>query len=561
VSNQRHVIVSQLLARKMITPDQVQEAESKSVAENRPILKILVDDRIVSEDDIYHVVAEVTGMPFINVDEVSVDPSASGRLTGEWARKLQALPFAWDGNVLNVAVADPTSLTLRDDLTRLTGVESKMHLTPPAYLLAKINQIYRADSEISDLSDSIVTDDPMAMFEDSSLGNTGENDAPIVKYVNLLISQAVADRASDVHIEPNETEVQVRYRIDGVLHKQMSSSRNILNGVVSRIKIMANMDIAERRIPQDGRMSANVQGRKIDLRVATLPTVYGEKVVLRILDNQATPLDLLDTGLSVRHNEIFKKQYIRSHGMILVTGPTGSGKSTTLYSTLNAVKNPAINIITVEDPVEYRMQGISQIQINTKAGLTFASALRSILRADPDVVLVGEIRDRETAQIAVEAALTGHLVLSTLHTNDAPSATTRLIEMGIEPFLVGSAVTTILAQRLVRKLCDRCKIPYQLEPEEMERMEWPWKEGEELPTVYRPGSCAACARLGYRGRMAIHELVVVTDKLERMINENAHTDQIRRIAIEDGMEIMKFDGWAKVAKGETSVEEILRVVG
>jgi type IV pilus assembly protein PilB len=557
---QRNVIVSQLLAKNILTPEEVQQAESKANTEQRPILKVLVEDRYVGESDVYRIVADSTNMPFIEVEEMQIDPSASGRLPGDWARKLHALPFAWEENTLLVAVDDPTSLTLRDDLGRLTGVPLQLHLAPPTNLMNKINQTYRAESEMDDLSDAITTDD-FSEMDDSSLGGTSENDAPIVKYVNLLISQAISDRASDVHIEPTETDLQVRYRIDGVLHKQMTSSRSILNGVVSRIKIMANMDIAERRIPQDGRMSANIQGRKVDLRVATIPTVYGEKVVLRILDNTSTPLDLLDTGFSVRHNEIFKKQYVKPHGMILVTGPTGSGKSTTLYSTLHAITNPAINIITVEDPVEYRMNGISQMQINVKAGLTFASALRSILRADPDVVLVGEIRDKETAQIAIEAALTGHLVLSTLHTNDAPSATTRLIEMGVEPFLVGSAVTTIVAQRLVRKLCDRCKVPYQLEKEEIERLEWPWEEGDELPTVYRPVGCSYCSKLGYRGRMAIHEVLVVTDRVERLINEGAHTDQVRNLAVEEGMEVMRFDGWAKVAQGHTSIEEVLRVVG
>lgn len=282
---------------------------------------------------------------------------------------------------------------------------------------------------------------------------------------------------------------------------------------------------------------------------------------MRILDNSATPLGLMETGFSQRHHDIFEKQYTKPHGMILVTGPTGSGKSTTLYSTLAAVVNPSVNVITVEDPVEYRMPGVSQVQINSKAGLTFAAALRSILRADPDIVLVGEIRDRETAQIGVEAALTGHLVLSTLHTNDAPSATTRLIEMGVEPFLVGSASSAIVAQRLIRKLCDKCKVPYELEPDEVKGIDFPYEDGEPLPTVYRPGGCAACSRLGYRGRTSIHELMVVTDRIERLINEGAHTDVIRTAAIEEGMEVLRRDGMYKAAAGITSIEEVLRVTG
>ena len=559
---QRHVIVAELLSRGMLTREQVREAEARSSADSRPILKVLVDDRYVQEDDVYRVVAESVGMPFVELDDLQTDPSATGRLTSEWARRLNALPFGWEGSDLAVAVDDPASLTLRDDLLRLTQVPAILYLASPAALSRKINQIYRAEEEIGDLTDAIATESALDFTDDTSIGGTGEDDAPIVKYVNLLLAQAVADRASDVHVEPTETEVQVRYRIDGVLHRQMSSSRSILNGVVSRIKVMANMDIAERRKPQDGRMTVNLQGRKIDLRVATLPTVYGEKVVMRILDNSSAPLDLRDIGFSERHQDIYQKQYKKPHGMILVTGPTGSGKSTTLYATLNAIKRPEINIITVEDPVEYRMNGVSQIQINPKADLTFAAALRSILRADPDVVLVGEIRDKETAQIAVESALTGHLVLSSLHTNDAPSAVTRLVEMGIEPFLVGSALTTVVAQRLIRRLCDRCKVEYQLQPEEVKQLDFPWQEGEALPSVFRPEGCQSCAKTGYRGRTSIHELLVMNETLERLTNEGAHSDTLRNTAIsQEVLRPMKEDGWEKVISGQTSVEEVLRVVG
>lgn len=559
---QRHVIVAELLSRGLIALEQVNEAEARSAADGRPVLKILVDDRFIKEDEVYRVVAESVGMPFIELDDLQVDPSATGRITGEWARRLNVLPFGWEGSELAVAVDDPTSLTLKDDLMRLTSVPSTLFLTAPSALTAKINQVYRSAEEIGDLTDAIVTETALDFTDDNNLGGTGEDDAPIVKYVNLLLSQAVADRASDVHVEPTETELQIRYRIDGVLHKQMSSSRSILNGVVSRIKVMANMDIAERRKPQDGRMTVNVQGRKVDLRVVTIPTVFGEKVVMRILDNSAAPLDLKDIGFSERHREIYAKQYKKPHGMLLVTGPTGSGKSTTLYATLNAIKRPEINIITVEDPVEFRMGGVSQIQINPKADLTFAAALRSILRADPDVVLVGEIRDKETAQIAVESALTGHLVLSSLHTNDAPSAVTRLVEMGIEPFLVGSALTTVVAQRLVRRLCDRCKAQYELKPEEVEQLGFPWIPGEPLPIVFRPDGCTACSRTGYRGRTSIHELLVINDAIERLTNEGAHTDILRSTAINhDAMKPMKSDGWEKVLAGDTSIEEVLRVVG
>ncbi len=323
---------------------------------------------------------------------------------------------------------------------------------------------------------------------------------------------------------------------------------------------MADIDIAERRIPQDGRLSVTHQGKKIDLRVATLPTVWGEKVVMRVLDNSTARLDLQDLGFSDSNFTRYRESYVKPYGMILVTGPTGSGKSTTLYSTLNIVSKPEINVITVEDPVEYRLPGINQVQVNNKAGLTFAAALRSILRSDPDVVLIGEIRDHETAQIAVEAALTGHLVLSTLHTNDAPSAITRLTEMGIEPFLVGSALDSVLAQRLARRLCSKCKEEYQPTEQELLGARFPWLPSEPAPTLFRPVGCSSCARTGYKGRLALHEVMTVTEEVERLAVSRASSAEIEKVAYSQGMISLRDDGWAKVVQGVTSIEEILRVV-
>jgi type IV pilus assembly protein PilB len=385
-------------------------------------------------------------------------------------------------------------------------------------------------------------------------------DAPIVKYVNLLITQAIQDRASDIHLEPGEHDLRVRFRIDGVLHEIMRSPKAIQSGVISRLKIMADINIAERRIPQDGRLSVNAHGKKIDLRVATLPTVWGEKVVMRILDNSTARLDLSDLGFSDSNYERYSRSFTKPYGMILVTGPTGSGKSTTLYATLNIVSRPEVNVITVEDPVEYRLPGINQVQTNNKAGLTFASALRSILRSDPDIVLIGEIRDHETAQIAVEASLTGHLVLSTLHTNDSPSAVTRLTEMGIEPFLVGSALDAILAQRLARRLCSKCKEEYVPTPEMLVQSRFPWESGQPLPTLYRPVGCSACAKTGYKGRLALHEVMLVSEQIERMAVEHASATAIGEVARTEGMVTLRNDGLAKVLAGVTSLDEILRVV-
>lgn len=554
-----HAIIEELVFRGIISPETATEAVERSLQEKRTALKILVDDRMVPEEVVYQVVAEAAGMAFVDLDLIDVDASAANRLPPEWARKLRALPYAWEGNSLLIAVDDPTNLTVSDDLRRITKNEPILALAPPAILVRKIGQVYRAEEELDDISAVLSLEQMQESLDALGAGDTGgDGEAPIIRYVNLLIAQAVADRASDIHLEPTETELALRYRIDGVLHPQTAAAKALLSSIVSRIKIMANMDIAERRIPQDGRMTVSLSGRKVDLRVTTLPTVYGEKVVMRILDSSSAPLDLVDVGLSQHHLDIYKKYYHKPHGMILVTGPTGSGKSTTLYATLNAVRSPQVNVITVEDPVEFRVSGISQIQINNKAGLTFAAALRSILRADPDVILVGEIRDSETAQIAVEASLTGHMVLTTLHTNDAPSAVTRLIEMGIEPFLVGSAISLVVAQRLLRKLCERCSEPYTPEPERLKALGIPFDENN-IPTLRRAVGCLTCARTGFRGRTAINEMMEMTPQIERLANDGAHTDKIRDIAVEQGMRSMRADGWEKVLAGITTIEEVLRV--
>ncbi|MGH2676700.1 MAG: GspE/PulE family protein, partial [Actinomycetota bacterium] len=339
-------------------------------------------------------------------------------------------------------------------------------------------------------------------------------DAPIVKLVNLLITQAVSDRASDIHIEPAEKDIRIRYRIDGVLHEVMRSPKNIQAGLISRLKVMAEINIAERRIPQDGRIGLVVGGKAVDLRLATLPTVYGEKIVIRILDKSSVLLKLEDLGFADSSYTEFEKGFRRPYGTILVTGPTGSGKSTTLYATLNIINSVDRNIITVEDPVEYRLPGINQIQVNNKAGLTFSSALRSILRSDPDVLLIGEIRDRETALIAMEAALTGHLVLSTLHTNDASSAVSRLVEMEVEPYLVASALDCVVAQRLARRLCDHCKEAYKPSKAELEQAGFPEKARAQIKELFRPAGCTRCGRTGFRGRMGLYEVMPVTEEIE-----------------------------------------------
>ncbi len=523
-------VVRELLARGAITPVQLARAR-----------------------------AAQSGLPFVELVDYPVDRAAVALVSGAICRRHTVLPIGVTDGTVILAMADPGNVFAIDDVRAASRMGIAPAVAEEADLLAAIDRYIRADDELSDLT-STLEEESAPVEEQVAVGESGDDDAPIVRFVNLLVSQAIQDHASDIHIEPAEHDVKVRYRIDGVLHAMQSAPKSIQNGVISRLKIMSDIDIAERRKPQDGRMSVVHGGRQIDLRVATLPTVWGEKVVMRILDNTNTGMTLRDLSLLERNFETYRASYSKPYGMILVTGPTGSGKSTTLYTTLNAVARPEINVITVEDPVEYRMPGINQVQVNPKAGLTFASALRSILRSDPDVVLLGEIRDHETAQIAIEASLTGHLVLSTLHTNDAPSAVTRLTEMDIEPFLVGSALDCVVAQRLARRLCDRCKQPGTYTADDLRRLRFAVPDDQPLPPVFVPVGCPTCSNTGYRGRIAVHEVMAVTEEIERLAVERASSAEIGRAAREQGMLTLREDGWEKAKLGLTSVEEILRVV-
>jgi type IV pilus assembly protein PilB len=547
-----------LLEGGLVTHDQLSAAYEEHQRNGRSLGRVLVDQGVLSEGQLVAALATQIGLRFVDLSDFSVDGSAVSRVPDSVCRRYTALPVGYEDGKLLVAMADPANVFAIDDIRSITGMDVKPAVATRADVLAAINRYHRNDGELDDLTMTLSGDDD-ALDDLSNVGEVVE-DAPIVKFVNLLISQAIQDRASDIHIEPTERDLRVRFRIDGVLHEVMRSPRNIQSGVISRLKIMAEINIAERRVPQDGRLSVNSNGKKVDLRVATLPTVWGEKVVMRILDNSTAMLNLADLGFSQANYDRFSLSFNKPYGMLLVTGPTGSGKSTTLYATLNIVSSPDKNVITVEDPVEYRLAGINQVQTNAKAGLTFASALRSILRSDPDIVLIGEIRDHETAQIEIEAALTGHLVLSTLHTNDAPSAVSRLIEMGIEPFLVGSALDCVLAQRLARRLCSKCKEAYTPTAEALVQARFPWRDGEPLPTLYRPVGCSACSKTGYKGRLALHEVMTVTEQIERLAVERASGEAIAKVAREQGMAMLRDDGLAKVADGVTSLEEIFRVV-
>jgi type IV pilus assembly protein PilB len=548
-----------LVDEGLITREQLASASAEQEREGRSLGRVLIEMGVIKEADLVAALAGQLGLGFVDLADHSIDPQAVSLLPEPVARRYRALPIGFEDSQLIVAMSDPANVFALDDIRTITGMEVK----PVVATVADVENAIRRYGHFEQSAENIVSEAASAADEratDLDAMPSAVEEAPIVRLVNLLITQAVSDRASDIHIEPMERDLRIRYRIDGVLHEVMRSPKNIQNGLLSRLKVMADINIAERRVPQDGRVGLVVGGKAVDLRMATLPTVYGEKIVIRILDKTSALLKLEQLGFMeqpyTRYEEGFRKPY----GTVLVTGPTGSGKSTTLYATLNIINSVDRNIITVEDPVEYRLAGISQMQVNPKAGLTFSTALRSILRADPDVVLIGEIRDRETALIAVEAALTGHLVLSTLHTNDAASAITRLIEMGVEPYLVASALDCIVAQRLARQLCDRCKKAYKPTEAELQTAGFSDEEVVSIRELYRPEGCPHCGKTGYRGRLGLYEVMPVSEEIERLAAERRSSEEIRKLAMEQGMIPLRDDGLAKVRQGVTSLEEIFRVV-
>jgi len=548
-----------LLEEGLITEETLAKAIELTEERSHPLGRVLVDEGFIQESDLVRALAGHIGIEFVDLSEITIDPAAASLVPDGLARRYAALPIGFDGEKLIIAMADPGNVLAVDDIRAVSGREVITKVATRTDVENALGRLAGLDDSVTDLAelaaDGVETEDLGAV-------EAAADEAPVIKLVNTLITRAAADRASDIHIEPTDRDLRIRYRIDGVLHELMRTPRSIARAVVSRLKIMSDIDIAERRRPQDGRISLKVSGRSVDLRVSTLPTIYGEKVVMRILDNSTATLDLTDLGFLPDTLERYATSYTKPYGAILVTGPTGSGKSTTLYATLNQLNSPDVNIVTIEDPVEYRLAGVNQVQVNKKAGLTFATALRSFLRQDPDIMLVGEVRDLETARIAIESALTGHMVLSTLHTNDAPSSIVRLTEMGVEPFLVGSALDGILAQRLARLLCTHCKVEYQPETEALNQIGWYEADvgGEELPILFKAKGCGSCSGTGYKGRIALHELMLVTEEIERMTVERASSDDIAKVARTQGMRPLRFDGLIKVSQGLTSLEEILRVV-
>ena len=507
---------------------------------------------VLTPDQLSRVIAERFGVDHVDLDIFRVDMTAANLLPPSAARRYSAVPVGFlDGNTLLVAMVDPGNVLAVDDISLMTSFEVRPAVAAQedvTALIARLNQL-----EDTAVEEFVEEDDGPEVVE---LRESGD-DAPVVKLVHSLVAQAVDQGASDVHFEPVAGDLVVRYRIDGVLSEATRVPRKLVPGVVSRIKIMSDLDIAERRIPQDGRTALTIDRRRIDVRVATLPLVGGEGAVLRILDKEGMSVDLDDLGMADRERERFVDAFTRPHGAVLVTGPTGSGKTTTLYGALSRLHTPEKNIITIEDPVEYEMAGVKQMQINPRAGLTFANGLRSMMRADPDIIMVGEIRDKETAQIAVEAALTGHLVLSTLHTNDAPGAVARLIEMGVEPFLVASAVSCVLAQRLARRLCDGCKREVVVDGDVVRANGY--AIGDDRVVSYEPVGCGRCGGTGYKGRVGLYEVMPVNDEIRALAVSRASADEIADAGRRAGMRVLRDEGLEKVRAGVTSFAELARV--
>ncbi|WP_114298434.1 GspE/PulE family protein [Anaerobacterium chartisolvens] len=561
MKNTRNYLGSKLVENGIITERQLEEAlvlqEENSKKDGKGLLgQALVQMGYCTEDDIARIMARKTGATFVSLRESPIDMTAANLITPEIANRYNAMPIGFEKNKLLVAMLNPSDIIAVDDLRLITGYDIQPAIVADSELRAAINQFVTSGSIIESEEAAAEEEDADQDMADAA------SEKPAVQLANQIFNQSVKAGASDVHIEPHEKKLMVRFRIDGVLHEIMQQPSRLHASLVSRIKVMASMDIAERRIPQDGRITMKIDGKTIDVRVASLPTAYGEKLTLRLLNRSDRLITLSELGFPdmqlKKYNDIMRLPY----GFVLITGPTGSGKSTTLYATLAKLNSPDKNIITLEDPIERRMDGINQVQASSRAGMTFASGLRSILRNDPDIIMVGEIRDRETARIAVESALTGHFVLSTLHTNNSSGAVTRLADMGVEPYLTASSLVGIIAQRLVRVLCKECKTSYDISRGELiaNAPDFPSEHGQESVTLFRPNGCIHCNNTGYRGRKAIYELLVVTEEIQKMILNRSSARDIELKAIDEGMVTLRQDAYKKVKQGITSMEEIVRVI-
>lgn len=550
-------ICSRLVDAGIITEAQAQEALEIQKTSKALIGSILTQLGYCTEDDIARIMAQKSGYRYVSINEIGVNVAAANLITPEMALRNNVLPLYQEDKTLYVAMKNPNDIITIDNLHLMTGLEICPLVVADMELAAAIENFANMNSSVENYDE----DDQTEVVEETE--ELTLDDKPAVQLVNQIINNAIKSGASDVHIEALEKNLRVRFRIDGVLQEVMQNPIKIFPSVVSRVKVLGGMDIAEKRVPQDGRATVRYEDKTLDVRIATMPTVYGEKIVMRLLERNKGNVSIKDINFSKRQFPRFDKAIHMPYGFVLVTGPTGSGKSTTLYATLAEISTLEKNVITLEDPVERRMAGINQVQMNNRAGMTFAAALRSVLRSDPDIVMVGEIRDGETAKIAVEAALTGHMVLSTLHTNDAAGAVTRLEEMGVEPFLTASSLVGVLAQRLVRKLCPKCKEEYTLTREEMLKIlpDFPVDEyPQETYKIYKPKGCLTCNNTGYKGREAVFEFLTVTEEMKKLILDRANGAQIKKLAMEQGMFTLKNEGIYKVMEGKTSIEELLRVI-
>ena len=544
-----------LVQAGLLTLEQLDEAMAETG--DKSLVAVIVSKKHATEQQIAQAVAEQMGLAFVDLGAVEVDPNAATVLSADLARRYTVMPLRVQDDELIVAMSDPANIFAIDDLRIVTGYEIRPVVAAESDLLEQIEKFANMHQNVDDMVSGL-EDFGGGAVDEEEVDDISSEEAPAAKLMNLIITEAIRQGAGDVYIEPQENELRIRYRIDGVCSEILRSPKKLHRQLISRLKISSGMDIAEKRIPQDGRFGVVLDGKAVDFRVAVLPTVQGEMSVIRLLRRDSIMLSLEDLGFLEQPLARLMDAISKPYGAILVTGPTGSGKSTTLYAAINKTNDIRTNLITVEDPVEYRLAGLSQVQVNERAGLTFAAALRSILRQDPDTVMIGEIRDKETGTIAIEAALTGHLVLSTLHTNDAPSAITRLTEMGIEPFLTASAVNCVLAQRLARRLCS-CKEQYTPSEESLNRIGFPFEPGNP-PKLYRHVGCKKCGGLGYKGRMGVHEVLTISETIEKLAIENISADEIKRQAVAEGMLTLRDDGFEKVRMGLTSIEEIMRVV-
>lgn len=562
-----------LIQDGLISDDQLQAALAKQKKSGKRLGEVLVEMGLVKEEEIVEVLGRQLGIPYINLSTYLIDPVTAKIIPEHIAKRHNLVPINKVGNKLTVAMVDPLNVLAIDDIQLMTGLMVKPVVATSKDITDAINKAYgsaegSADGLMDELED--IGKDEKHLEDDGldALGELGENDAPIIKLCNIIIAQAVEQGVSDIHVECFESELRVRYRLDGTLFKAMSPPKRAQAAIASRVKIMAKLNIAEKRLPQDGRIKIKVAGKTVDLRVSTLPCLWGEKIVMRILDQSNLKLDLTQLGFEPKMLKRFEEAIFKPNGIVLVTGPTGSGKTTTLYSALFSVSKPDVNVMTAEDPVEYMLHGINQVQCRAEIGLTFAAALRSFLRQDPDVIMVGEIRDYETAEIAIKASLTGHLVLSTLHTNDAPATIGRLINMGIEPFMVSTSVLIVQAQRLVKTICKECRVEYKpksdvikslgIDHELLVYIDLPHLDPERL-LFYKGKGCEACRGTGLKGRLGVYEVMVMSDRLRKMVLDGASTSQIKKVAHEEGMLSLRQSGIRKLLNRQTTVAELIRV--